>query len=86
MDVNMESNKCCNSSCSIEAVVSVDERGQLVLPKELREKYGVRAGDKFIVATLMNDSSLCCIALLKADSLNSVIVEQIAPVFSGVQK
>lgn len=82
----MESNKCCNSSCSIEAVVSVDERGQLVLPKELREKYGVRAGDKFIVATLMNDSSLCCIALLKADSLNSVIVEQIAPVFSGVQK
>lgn len=82
----MESNKCCSSSCSIEAVVSVDERGQLVLPKELREKYGVRAGDKFIVATLMNDSSLCCIALLKADSLNSLIVEQIAPVFSGVQK
>lgn len=83
----MDSSQCCNSSkCSIEAIVTVDERGQVVLPKELRDKFGIKPQEKLIVATLMNDTSLCCIALLKADSLNSVIVEQIAPVFSGVQK
>lgn len=83
----MNSSQCCNSStCSIEAIVTVDERGQVVLPKELRDKFGIKPQDKFIVATLMNDTSLCCIALIKADSLNSVIVEQIAPVFSGGRK
>ncbi|MCX8122892.1 MAG: HgcAB-associated protein [Spirochaetes bacterium] len=83
----MNTSECCTSStCSIEAIVTVDERGQVVLPKELRDKFGVKAGDKFIVASLMNDASLCCIALIKADSLNSVIVEQIAPVVSGVRK
>jgi DNA-binding transcriptional regulator/RsmH inhibitor MraZ len=29
--------------CRVEALVSVDERGQVVLPKELREKAGIKA-------------------------------------------
>ncbi len=80
----MSGTQCCNSSstCTIEAIVTVDERGQVVLPKELREKLGIRAGDKFIVAALKSDASLCCIAFVRADALNSVIAEQIAPVFS----
>jgi len=85
-DKTMQNNNCCNSSCSIEAVVSVDERGQLVLPKDLREKYGIKAGDKFVVLTLNSTESLCCIAFVKADSLNSVVFEQIAPVFSNLGK
>ncbi|MEJ5361849.1 MAG: HgcAB-associated protein [Spirochaetota bacterium] len=82
----MQNSNCCNSSCSIEAVVSVDERGQLVLPKDLREKYGVKAGDKFVVITLNSKESLCCIAFVKADSLNAAVFEQIAPVFSNIGK
>ena len=31
--------------CKLEAVVAVDERGQIVLPKDLRERAGIRAGD-----------------------------------------
>ena len=31
--------------CKVQAVVSVDERGQMVLPKEIREKAGIKAGD-----------------------------------------
>ncbi len=83
----MHTSQCCNSSiCSIEAIVTVDERGQVVLPKELRDKFGVRAGDKFIVATLGREKSLCCIAFVRAESLNSVIVEQIAPAFGDLRK
>ncbi|MBP8988302.1 MAG: AbrB/MazE/SpoVT family DNA-binding domain-containing protein [Spirochaetes bacterium] len=78
----MDTLQCFDSTCcSIEAVVSVDERGQIVLPKELRDKFGVRAGDKFVIASLQRDASLCCIAFIKADALNSIVAEQIAPLF-----
>ena len=36
---------CC---CQVDAVVAVDGRGQLVLPKEVREKAGIKAGDLII--------------------------------------
>lgn len=76
---------CCQSSrFSIDAVVSVDERGQLVLPKEIRDKYGVRAGDKFVIVSFENQSSLCCITFIKTDELNGLIKEKLTPVFSSV--
>ncbi|MDH5460211.1 MAG: AbrB/MazE/SpoVT family DNA-binding domain-containing protein, partial [Candidatus Bathyarchaeota archaeon] len=34
--------------CKLEALVRVDERGQIVLPKDLREKAGIKAGDKLV--------------------------------------
>ena len=30
-------------------VTSISERGQLVIPKELRKSFGVEKGDKFVV-------------------------------------
>ena len=32
--------------CNVEAVVSVDERGQMVLPKEIRDKVGIKVLSK----------------------------------------
>jgi antitoxin PrlF len=32
-------------------MVSVDERGQMVLPKDLREKANIKAGDKLAVVS-----------------------------------
>ena len=41
---------CCASDmmscCKVESIVSVDERGQMVLPKEIRERAKIGAGDK----------------------------------------
>ena len=34
------------SDWRVESIVSIDERGQMVLPKELRDKAKIRAGDK----------------------------------------
>ena len=50
-------NACCGptcesmSGCKVEAVISVDERGQMVLPKEMRAKAGIRAGDKLALVS-----------------------------------
>jgi AbrB family looped-hinge helix DNA binding protein len=47
---------CCEtadraaSCCRVESLISVDERGQMVLPKELREKANIRAGDKLALS------------------------------------
>jgi antitoxin PrlF len=30
--------------CQVEAMVSVDEKGQMVLPKSIREKAGIQPG------------------------------------------
>ncbi len=41
---------CCTSAdetcCQVESLVTVDERGQMVLPKGLRDRAGIKAGDK----------------------------------------
>ena len=41
-----------DACCNVEAVVSIDERGQMVLPKEIREKAGIKAGDKLAVMAM----------------------------------
>ena len=35
--------------CKVEALVSIDERGQMVLPKEARDKANIHPGDKLAV-------------------------------------
>ena len=61
-----ESNRADGSPCCrVEAVVSVDERGQMVLPKEIRDKAEIVAGDKLAVVSWMAGEKLCCISLMK---------------------
>ena len=36
------------SCCRLESLLSVDERGQMVLPKDLRDKAGIKAGDNIL--------------------------------------
>ena len=35
--------------CQVEAMVSVDEKGQMVLPKTIREKANIQPGDKLVL-------------------------------------
>jgi antitoxin PrlF len=66
--------------CSLEAVVSVDERGQLVLPKDLRTRAGIAAGDRFaLVSYRGEDGAICCITLVKTDAVAGAVRSVIAP-------
>lgn len=59
--------------CKVESVVSVDERGQMVLPKEIREKAQIKAGDKLAVITGQQNGKISCIALIKAEELGQTV-------------
>ena len=72
------------SCCAIQALVTVDERGQMVLPKELRAKAGIKAGDKLAVTSWEKDGEICCIALIKADNLETMVKGMLVPVMGDI--
>jgi antitoxin PrlF len=72
------------SCCAVEALVTVDERGQMVLPKELRAKAGIKAGDKLAVTSWEKDGEICCIALVKASNLETMVKGMLGPVMKGI--
>ena len=72
------------SCCAVEAVVTVDERGQLVLPKAVREKAGIKAGDKLAITSWEKDGKMCCIALMKANALESMVKGVLGPVMKDI--
>lgn len=59
--------------CKVQAVVPIDERGQMVLPKEIREKANIKAGDKLAVVTGEQNGQVCLIALIKAEQLEKTV-------------
>ena len=69
--------------CTVESVVTVDERGQMVLPKEIRERAGIKAGDKLAVIAVSDGDKLCCITLLKADALSGTVRLMLKPMLGG---
>jgi len=72
------------SCCKVEALVSVDDRGQMVLPKELREKANIRAGDKLAVTSWEKDGKVCCISLTKAEELTEMVRATLGPVMKDI--
>ena len=73
------------SCCAVEALVTVDERGQMVLPKELRAKAGIKAGDKLAVTSWEKDGEICCIALVKASNLETMVKGMLGPVMKEIR-
>jgi len=70
--------------CKVEAVVSVDDRGQMVLPKEIRDKAGIQAGDKLAVVGMECDGKICCISLVRIDEITCMVKTMLGPVMKGI--
>lgn len=80
---------CCEgrggvSDFRVEAIISVDERGQMVLPKDLREKYGIAPGDKLVVTALEKEGKVCCFALLKVHDFAAMVKEKLGPALKEI--
>ncbi len=72
--------------CKVESVVSVDERGQMVLPKELRDKADIRAGDKLAVVGMEKEGKICCISLIKIGEIEEMLRNMLGPVMKEMFK
>jgi AbrB family looped-hinge helix DNA binding protein len=70
--------------CRVEALVSVDERGQMVLPKDVRERAGIRPGDKLALATWQGEGGACCIFLMKTEMLSGVLRSVLGPALKAL--
>ena len=67
--------------CKIDAVVTLDAKGQIVLPKDLREKAKLKPNDKLAIMGLERDGCVCCFIMVKADALGSTVKNMLGPIF-----
>jgi antitoxin PrlF len=68
----------------VDAVLSVDERGQMVLPKEVRQRAGIQAGDKLALVTWEKDGAVCCMSLIKTDQFAEMLKGVLGPMLQEV--
>lgn len=81
MKKRIEKSKCCDTGTGfkVEAVIAVDERGQMVLPKEVRKKAGIEPGDKLALVNWEMNGKVCCISLIKTEELAPMMKNLLGP-------
>ena len=88
MKGNRKDDSCCPTAgigvCKVESMVSVDDRGQLVLPKEIRDKAGVKGGDKFAVVSWEKNGKVCCLSLIRVEELTGMVKNLLGPLMGEV--
>ncbi|MFW9827579.1 MAG: HgcAB-associated protein HgcC [Candidatus Thorarchaeota archaeon] len=70
--------------CKVVALVSVDKKGQILLPKDLRDSENIKEGDRFVVINVSTGTESCCLILMKADLLEPMVQDALGPVLKIV--
>jgi antitoxin PrlF len=84
--------KCCSPSengqpcCKVVSIVSIDERGQMVLPKDVRERANIKTGDKLALVSWEQNNGVACLALIKADDLGTLVTQMLGPLMKELSK
>jgi len=80
----MANENCCSSTggFQVEAIISVDDRGQMVLPKDLRARAGIQPGDKLALISWERNGSVCCMSLVKTDEFGNMVKELLGPMMA----
>jgi len=73
--VQSDKSYCNPATCQVEAVLSVDSRGQIVIPKEVRKRAHIQNGDKLALVSWMTRNEVCCLALISTENLSSEVSE-----------
>jgi len=76
----MAGNREC---CKIDAVVSIDAKGQIVLPKDLRERAKLKPNDKLALIGFERNGGLCCIVMVKSEALGSTVKKALGLILKG---
>jgi antitoxin PrlF len=87
---NKKDEKSCISSCGdtscckVDSIVSVDERGQMVLPKDMRERAGIKPGDKLALVGCEKEGKVCCIVMVKVEEFSQMIKSTLGPMLKEI--
>jgi len=79
---------CCATpafgGCKVESLVTVDERGQMVLPKDLRDRAGIKGGDKLAVIGWEKEGKVCCLSLIRVEELSAMVKGVLGPLMGDL--
>ena len=75
---------CNDDAGRIDAIITMDAKGQIVLPKDLREKADLKPSDKIAVVAYEKEGKVCCIMMVKAERLAGAINKTLSPLLKGV--
>ncbi len=75
-----------SGSCRVDAVVNMDSKGQIVLPKDIREKAKLGPDDKLAIVACERDGEVCCIIMTKAENLGDSVKRALGPMLEGIAK
>jgi AbrB family looped-hinge helix DNA binding protein len=70
--------------CNVEGFAQIDERGQMVLPKEVREKAGLSAGDKLVIVTCESDGKVSVISLIRSEEFSGMVKDFLGPAMGEI--
>ncbi len=70
--------------CKAESLITVDGRGQMVLPKEIRDRAKIRPGDKLAIVSLEKDGEIYYIYLIKAEKIAEMCKSLLGPVMKEI--
>jgi len=56
----------------------------MVLPKELRDKAGIKGGDKLAVISWEREGKVCCLSLIKTEEFDGMIKGMLGPLMGDV--
>jgi len=81
---------CCSASpagfggCRVESLITVDDRGQMILPKEIRDKAGIKGGDKLALVSWEKGGKVCCFSLIKVEEFSGMIKGLLGPLMGDL--
>lgn len=85
---NKEENSCppdsISGGCRMEAILTIDERGQLVIPKDVRDLALIRAGDRLALVSCRREGEVCCLMLIQNDRLTGMVKTVLSPVMKEI--
>ncbi len=68
----------CDPDCKIESIVTIDSKGQIVLPKNLRERAGFKPHSKLAIVSFEKEGEVCCVIVIKAESLEEAVTKTLS--------
>ena len=77
---------CEGDTCRIDAVVSIDVKGQIVLPKDLRAKANIKPNEKLALVACEKEGEVCCIMMVKAERLVGAVTKALGPLLKAITK